>query len=147
LRPKLFLVDIELDSGELAAIITTAHVSLQYLHVNDFERGGVPFMDNLVLFLLIWDNTHPSSIFPSLKKVEFVDCLIFSQGVRMVMFRIRDIEGVLNLDGMYLRCQTAHTISQMDILIFSIVKDILPGFCLKSGTVSTIRFMMASTHN
>ena len=133
---ELFLSDIELDSRELAMIITSVHVSLRRLYVKGFGRDDVPFVDDSVLYLLTWDNKRPANICPLLDRIEFVDCLTFSQGVfaRMVMSRIGGIEGVANLDEVHVRCRSEHAVTQMDILTdFSIVKEILPGFRVASG--------------
>ena len=133
---ELFLVEIELDSGELAAIITSIHVSLRHLFVSGFGRDRVPFVDDSVLSLLTWDNARPSNICPLLDRIEFLECLMFSQGIfaGMVMSRTGGTGGVVNLEEVHVQCQTAHTVTQMDILTdFSIVKEILPRFRVVSS--------------
>jgi hypothetical protein len=129
---ELVLRDIELKPGQLAALITSVHVSLQYLRINGVGGDGVLPVDDSVLSMLTWDNTHPSNICPSLKKIEFIDCLIFTQGVfaQMVMSRTKaDAGRVAYLEEVWVECHEDYATSQMYVLTdFDVVKNMLPVF-------------------
>ena len=129
---ELVLRDIELKPGHLSAIITSVHLSLQYLHVNGVGGNGVLSVDDSVLSMLTWDNASPSNICPLLKKIEFVDCLIFTQGIfaQMVMSRTKAGAGqVVCLEEVWVECHEDCGMTQMYILTdFNIVKDMLPVF-------------------
>ena len=52
--------------------------------------------------MLTWDNARPSNICPLLKKIKFVDCLIFTDGIfaQIMMSRTKaDAEQVVHLRG------------------------------------------------
>ena len=133
----LFLINIELDSEDLIGIITSVHISLRYLHVSGLGRDRVPFADDSVLFMLTWDDASISNVCPSLKKIDFVECLTFSQGVfaQMVMFRAReDARRIAKLEEVYVQCREDLSMSQTLVLTdFKVVKGVLPGFSLSSG--------------
>ena len=89
-------------------------------------------MDDSVLSMLTWDNASPSNICPLLKKIKFVDCLIFTKGIfaQMVMSRTKAGAGqVVCLEEVWVECHEDCGMTQMYILTdFNIVKDMLPVF-------------------
>ena len=79
---------------------------------------------------------RPSNICPLLKKIKFVDCLIFTEGifVQIMMSRTKaDAGQVVHLEEVWVECHKDCGASQIYILTgFDIVKDMLPVFHVTS---------------
>ena len=74
---------------------------------------------------------------PSLEKIDFVECLTFSQGIFtwMVMSKAwEDTRRIAKLEEVYVQCWEDLSMSQTLVLIdFKAVKGVLLGFSLSSG--------------
>ena len=75
-------------------------------------------------------NARPSNICPLLKKIKFLDCLIFTEGifVQIMLSRTKaDAGQVVHLEEVWVECHKDCGASQIYILTdFDIVKDMLP---------------------